>query len=153
MNMIDFKSFVQSNADLLHGVHPESQESLEKCEAALGFSLPDSMKCLLSTHGYSPACGVDNIEDSVQITLDCRASIHLPKNVLIINDSNDGGVVYAIADETPLAEYATIWGDACDLHDLGEGKPLPENNERFQSFAAWIVDRVQFERNLSGAPI
>ena len=147
MDFREFEAFVQDNMDLLQGVHPESADDLAKYEAALGFPLPQSMKWLLSTHGYSMACGVENLDGSVKATEECRKNIHLPKNVLIINDWNDGGVVFAIADAQPEAEYEIVWGDASDLYQLSEGKPMPEGNERFKGFAEWVADRVQFERD------
>lgn len=106
----EFEAFVQSNIDLLRGVHPELENDLAKYETSLGFSLPKSMKWLLSTHGYSTACGIDNLEDSIKVTEECRASICLPSNILIINDWNDGGVVFAIADGKTDAEYEIVLG-------------------------------------------
>jgi hypothetical protein len=147
MDFREFEAFVQSNLDLLQGVHPESEGELAKYEAALGFPLPKSMKWLLSTHGYSLACGVEDLDGSVRTTEECRKNIQLPKNVLIINDWNDGGVVFAFADEQPDSEYEIIWGDAADLHQLSEGKPVHTGYERFKGFAEWVADRVQFERD------
>jgi hypothetical protein len=149
MDFHDFQDFVRSNIDLLSGIHPESEADFAEYEAALGFPLPRSMKWLLSTHGYSMACGVENLDGSVRLTTECRESIQLPKNVLIINDWNDGGVVFAVVDEEPDGEYAIVWGDAADLHTLSKGAEIPEGSERFRGFAEWIVDRVQFERDNS----
>lgn len=146
MNFHEFEAFVQSNADLLHGVYPESEGDLAKYEESLGFQLPRSMKWLLSTHGYSMVCGVENLENSIKITEECRKNMHLPENILIINDWNDGGVVFAISNKDPDAEYEIVRGDAADLYQLAKGIPLPEGNERFENFAAWVADRVQFER-------
>ncbi|UOD32047.1 SMI1/KNR4 family protein [Massilia violaceinigra] len=146
MNLNEFQAFVQNNADIMHGVHPESPDDLANYEARLGFALPVSLKWLLSTHGYSTACGIDNLENSIDTTEACRKSIHLPDNVLIINDWNDGGVVYAIHRQQADAEYEIIWGDATDLYLLAEGKSASADKERFPNFAAWIVDRVEFER-------
>lgn len=147
MDFREFQAFVQDNLDLLQGVHPESEDELAKHEAALGFPLPKSMKWLLSTHGYSSACGVENLDGSVSTTEECRKNIQLPKNVLIINDWNDGGVVFAIANDEPDSEYEIIWGDAADVHQLSEGKQPHADNERFKGFAEWVIDRVQFERD------
>ncbi|WP_166885749.1 SMI1/KNR4 family protein [Massilia sp. CCM 8734] len=146
MNFDEFQAFVQNNADIVHGAYPESPDDLAKYEARLGFPLPGSLKWLLSTHGYSRACGIDNLEESIDTTEACRKSIHLPDNVLIINDWNDGGVVYAIDRKEPDAEYEIIWGDATDLHLLADGEPVPEGNSRFPDFAAWVVERVKFKR-------
>lgn len=93
------------------------------------------------------ACGVENLEGSVRLTTECRETIHLPKNILIMNDWNDGGVVFAVAGEEPDGEYGFIWGDVADLHALSKGAGLPEGCERFRGFAEWIVDRVRFKRD------
>lgn len=146
MNFHEFEAFVQKNADLLHGVYPESAGDLAEYEASIGFRLPRSMKWLLSTHGYSMACGVENLGNSIKITEECRKSMRLPENVLIINDWNDGGVVFAISNEDPDAEYEIVWGDPADLYRLAEGIQLPVGDGRFKNFAAWVADRVQFER-------
>ena len=146
MNQGDFATFVASNIDLMKGVHPEAPEDLARYEAELGFHLPSSMKWLLSTHGYSMACGVSNLEDSVKTTLECRNSISLPKDVLVINDWNDGGVIFAIARECEESEYEIFWGDAGDLYEYADGKPISGSVERFANFPAWVADRVRFER-------
>lgn len=149
MNFHEFEAFVQSNIDLLHGAHVESASDLEKYEMSLGFHLPRSMKWLLSTHGYSMACGIEDLENSIKITEECRKSIGLPNNILIINDWNDGGVVFAVTNQEPDSEYEIVLGDAADLHELAEGKSLPESNERFDNFPAWVANRVKFERESS----
>jgi hypothetical protein len=146
MDQSKFALFVKSNMDLLEGVHPESHSDLSRYEADLGFPLPPSMKWLLSTHGYSMACGVSNLEDSVKTTVECRRSIALPKDVFIINDWNDGGVIFAIVRDCKDAEYEILWGDAGDLHDYAEGKPMSTGIERFANYPEWVADRVRFER-------
>src|SRR3989338_1189321 len=146
MDQTEFEDFVKANLDLLQGVHPESETDLAGYEAELGFQLPKSMKWLLSTYGYSMACGVENLEGSVKLTLDCRKSISLPSNILLINDWGDGGVVVAIAEPNYNNEYPIIWSDSADLYRLIEGATLPENVSKFHCFGAWILDRVEFEK-------
>ncbi len=149
MTFDEFEIFTRSHAMLLQGVHPDSADDFIRFEAELGFPLPRSLKWLLSTYGYSGACGIDNLADAVELTLACRRQMGLPHNVLLINDWNDGGVVFAIRDDAPDAEYGMVWGDASDLHTLAGGQPLPEGGTRFINFAAWIVDRIQFQQNTS----
>jgi hypothetical protein len=146
MDQPEFEALVRSNLDLLQGVHPESEASLDKYEIDLGFPLPSSMRWLLSNYGYSMACGIENLAGSVKQTLDCRKSISLPDNILLINDWNDGGVVFAIAEPVPGNEYQIIWSDSADIYRLIEGTPLPPDASRFQSFGAWVADRIEFER-------
>ena len=50
-----FESFVNENIDFFQGVHPESNEDLARYEAILGFQIPQSIKWLLTKHGYSMA--------------------------------------------------------------------------------------------------
>ncbi|WP_197479654.1 SMI1/KNR4 family protein, partial [Oleiphilus sp. HI0132] len=97
--MEEIKEIVKHNVEWLKGVHPETEEDLVSYESKLGFKLPTSMKWLLNNYGYSTACGVENLEESVIQTVECRDSINLPNNVLIINDWGDGGVVFCIADD------------------------------------------------------
>lgn len=141
-----FESFVNENIDLLQGVHPESSEDLARYETILGFQIPQSMKWLLTTHGYSIACGIENLEGSVKTTIECRKTISLPPQIFIINDWNDGGVVFAIVDERAGAEYEIIWSDASDLYQLIDGQPLQGGVDRYSDFSEWVADRVRFEK-------
>ena len=145
MNLQEFQFYTRQNLHFLKGVFPETLQSLMSYEDKLGFSLPRSMKWLLSEYGYSMACGVESLEDSVAITLDCRRTISLPENILIINDWNDGGLVFMIVDQSPQNEYPVIWSDTSDIYTLIEGKPLPSDVSKFESFPLWVVDRVLFE--------
>lgn len=146
MKQTEFELYVKSNLDILQGVHPELVSDLDQYESELGFHLPTSMRWLLSVYGYSMACGIENLEDSVKQTLDCRKSISLPHNILLINDWGDGGVVFAIADNKPENDYEIIWADAFALYGLIDGEQLPEDISRFDNFSAWVADRVEFER-------
>ena len=146
MDQQAFESFVNENIDLLKGVRPETNDDLDRYGKELGFRLPQSVKWLLATHGYSMACGIENLEDSVKTTSECRKTISLPSNIFIINDWNDGGVVFAIVEERPRDEYEIVWGDTTDLYQIIDGKALGTDIERFASFSGWVVDRVRFER-------
>lgn len=149
MNVDEFKSFSEINSDLLDGVRPNSFEEMLRFETALGFPLPNSMKWLLTTKGYSSACGIDNLSESVDTTIACRSTICLPSTVLIINDWNDSGVVFLIVDDADEREYAIYWGDVSELHRLAEGGSVSENTDKFCSYMDWVAYRVDFERENS----
>lgn len=141
-----FESFVNENIDFFQGVHPESNEDLARYEAILGFQIPQSIKWLLTKHGYSMACGIEDLEGSVKTTIECRKTISLPPDIFIINDWNDGGVVFAIVKEKTGAEYEIIWGDVSDLYQLIDGKSLQDGVDRYADFSEWVTDRVRFEK-------
>ena len=101
MELTEFKSFVSGNQKWFAGVRPETGHSLSQYETELGFPLPPSLKWLLTTYGYSASCGIDNLKESVLRTIECRHSIALPLNVLLINDWGDVGLVFCVADRTP----------------------------------------------------
>ncbi|WP_231882951.1 hypothetical protein, partial [Oleiphilus sp. HI0132] len=111
--------------------------------------LPTSMKWLLNNYGYSTACGVENLEESVIQTVECRDSINLPNNVLIINDWGDGGVVFCIADDSADSEYKILITDAGDLQAYCVGEPLPKDIEKYPSFTKWVLSRLEFEKEES----
>ena len=149
MNLQDFQRFTVNNLRWLQGVCPEELEDLLTYEQKLGFPLPPSLKWLLSEYGYSMACGVENLEESVELTLDCRRKISLPKDILLINDWNDGGLVFMIANQSPYQEYPIIWSDTGDIYTLIEGKPLPSDVSKYENFPLWVADRVLVEEEES----
>ena len=147
MNTEQFKSLVFENEKRFKGVHQESDEHLSAFEQQLGFRLPNSMKWMLSTYGYSTDCGIENLESSVQKTIQCRASINLPHNILPINDWGDDGIVFCITDDSPDSEYEIIWSDTAGIYNLVYGKPLHDDVSRYENYPAWVVDRLGFEKD------
>ena len=143
MNLNEFKEFVALNKKWFDGVHPVTENELSNYEEMLGFMIPDSLKWLLSTFGYSDACGIDSIDESVQQTLGCRNSMNLPNNVLILNDWGDAGIVFCIADNAQDGEYDIIWSDTSELYKLAEGENLSQEVDRFKNYPAWTVNRLE----------
>ena len=146
MNTEQFKSLVFENEKLFKAVHQESDEQLSKFEQQLGFRLSSSMKWLLSSYGYSRACGITNLEDSVQKTIECRASINLPHNILLINDWGDDSLVFSITDDSSNSEYEIFWSNIDGIYGLIYGEPLHKDACRYENYPAWVVDRLGFEK-------
>jgi hypothetical protein len=142
MDLITFQQFARTREARLRGVHPELVEALAKYERHLGFPLPPSLKWLLSEYGYTTATGVDNLSESVALTLRCRGDIHLPESVLLVNDWNDGGIVFCLVDDRHDHEYEFIWSDTADIYAYIEGKPLPAGVSRYSSFGEWVKERL-----------
>jgi hypothetical protein len=143
MELLAFQQLVRANESRLRGVHPETPEAFEAYEQQLGFQLPPSMKWLLSEYGYTRACGVDNLEESVELTLRCRRDIRLPGDVLLVNDWNDGGLVFCLVDGHPDYEYEFVWADTADIYAQIEGRQLPNDVGRYPSYSEWVKDRLE----------
>jgi hypothetical protein len=142
MDLVAFQQLVRDHEHRLRGVHPETAEALEEYERDLGFPLPPSMKWLLSEYGYTMSSGVDNLEESVALTIRCRRDIRLPDDILLVNDWNDGGLVFCLVDDRDDHEYEFIWSDTADIYALIDGKPLPDDVSRYPSFGEWVQDRL-----------
>ncbi len=149
MNIEEFKLFISKNEKWFEGVNPETEKQLSNYEKQLGFLLPESLKWLLSSHGYSPSCGIDNLKESIQITLELRKTIKLPNNILIINDWGDAGLVFSIGNESPDAENEIIWANTADIYNLIEGKPLPKEADHFENYPSWVLERLEDEKEES----
>ncbi len=145
MKIGEFKIFVEKNSRWFQSEYKETIEDISSYEERLGFGVPDSMSWLLSEYGYTRACGVENLEGSMLTTLECRDSIELPNNILIINDWGDGGLVYCVADADSDHDYEIIWSDTADIYNLIEGKPLPDNVGRYKNFAIWVEAQLEAE--------
>jgi hypothetical protein len=142
MDLTAFQQFAREHESRLRGVHPETAAALAQYESELGFPLPPSMKWLLSEYGYAMSSGVDNLEESVALTLRCRRDIHLPDHVFLVNDWNDGGLVFCLVDDRDNHEYEFIWTDTADIYAFIEGIPLPDDAHRFAGFGEWVKDRL-----------
>ena len=93
MTLTEFQSWVEQNAKWFQGVHPETNASIAQAEQQLGHSLPPSLAWLLTKWGYSTACGVDSLADTVATTLRVRKSLGLPERYIVLNDWQDAGIV------------------------------------------------------------
>lgn len=140
MNLAAFQSFVDSHPDLFAGVNPESRESLADAERVLGCSLPETLKWLLESHGYSFPCGISSLRDSVSTTLRCRAKLFLSPDIIVLNDWGDAGIVYW--DSKSGLVY---WGDASDLNLLADGKEIPRMRHVYDGYSAWVKARMEDE--------
>ena len=149
MNIEQFKIFVSNNEKWFEGVNPETDEQLSNYEKQLGFLLPESLKWLLSSHGYSSSCGVDNLKESIQKTLELRESIKLPNNILVINDWGDSGLVFSINNDTHILEHEIIWANTADIYNLIEGQPIPKEADRFENYPSWVLERLEDEKEES----
>ncbi|NJM78743.1 MAG: SMI1/KNR4 family protein [Flavobacterium sp.] len=117
------------------------EQNLITFEEQLGFSIPDSIKWfLLNGEG---GIGIENFDDSVKLTLDCRKSINLPTNILILNDWGDSGVVFLIL-ETPQ-EYKIVWSHEHELIEYIETRSIPENADIYKNFYKWLKNCIQLE--------
>lgn len=138
MQSDEFAALVEANAAWFSGTNPESTESLALAESRLGVSLPETMKWLLRRYGYSLACGLDNLEDSVAATLMLRERVSLPHHVILLNDWGDAGVVLL---DSRAQDGVVIWTSSQNLHRLIAGEPL-HDADVFGSYAMWVVDRL-----------
>ena len=140
MELSIFQSFVRENAEWFRGVHPESLASLERTEAELGCTLPASLRWLLAEWGYSGACGIGSLSETVSVTLRCRRALGLPQPYVILNDWGDVGVVYL-----DTRSGTVTWTDARGLRRLVDGC-TPEDADTFPDYPAWVASRLEVER-------
>lgn len=140
MDLPAFRSFVEQRSELFEGVHRESEESLAAAELRLGFPLPSALRWLLQEWGYSECCGIDALDEAVEVTLACREQIGLPHRYFVINDWGDGGVVY-LDFETGRVR---AWADGAELHDLATA-PMPVDDmagfDNYSAFVVYLVER------------
>ena len=147
VNLEYFKQFVAENIDWFRGRLPESADSLARYEAHLGRCFPQSIKWLLTTHGYWHGTGIANLEEAVQLTLDCRDSIELPHRYVVLNDHGDGGVIVLDTDaETSAGEMRIHNVEAEELHGL-DGRDIPLDIV-YESFGEYVADVLKTERYL-----
>lgn len=134
MDLPAFQSFVEKHSELFEGVHPESAKSLDTAESRLGFPLPETLRWLLHEWGYSGCCGIDTLEGAVEVTLECRDQIGLPRRYFVLNDWGDGGVVY-LDIETGRVR---AWVDASELHMLATESMPTDDTATFTDYPALI---------------
>jgi hypothetical protein len=137
VNLADFKMLVASNDRRYRGVRPHSEQEFAAMEARIGYRFPESIRWLLSTHGYGDATGIDNLDESVAATLRCRQTIGLPANWLILNDWQDAGVVLLDLDSSRIC-----WCDSNALPRSGTHQ-LPAAADWYGDFAEWSLFRLQ----------
>lgn len=98
--MSAFRDFVTENFRWFSGRLPETEESMAIAEHQLGVRLPDDLRWLLITYGYSYATGISNLRGTVKDTLEARQRLKLPTRFVILE--NNGYETDAILlDTTP----------------------------------------------------
>ena len=85
--MSTFREFVEENLIWFSGRLPETEESLAQAERALGLRIPDDLRWLLVTHGYSYATGIDSLEGTVHDTLEGRSKVNLPSRFVVLKNN------------------------------------------------------------------
>jgi hypothetical protein len=137
LTLAEFQSFVASHPAQFDGVHPHSASDFDEYERRLGHPLPESLRWLLGTHGYSECCGVDNLAEAVERTLACRESIGLPQNWLLLNDWGDAGIVLI---DVPTGRVC--W---CGAHNAGNlaDRKIDSDADWFDGYPEWTARRVE----------
>jgi hypothetical protein len=133
----DFQSFVASHLAKFAGVHPHAGADFVEFEQKLGHPLPESLRWLLGTHGYSECSGVDNLSVSVDQTIACRNSIRLPHNWLLLNDWGDAGIVLL-----DMASGRVCWCGSHNAGNLADGK-IDGDATWFDGYPEWTASRVE----------
>lgn len=137
MTLAEFQSFVAAHPKKFAGVHPHSTADIGDFERRLGHPLPDSLRWLLSTHGYSECSGVENLAEAVKQTLACRASVSLPHNWLLLNDWGDGGIVLL-----DLPTGRVCWCTAHNAGILADGK-IDSDADWYDGYPEWTARRME----------
>jgi hypothetical protein len=137
LTLAEFQLLVASHPDKFAGVHPHPAADFDEFERALGHPLPESLRWLLSTHGYSECCGVDNLTEAVEQTIACRNSIGLPCDWLLLNDWGDGGIVLL-----DLSTGRICWCGAHNAANLADGK-IDSDADWFSGYPEWTACCVE----------
>ena len=150
MTLTSFKAFVASNISFYAGISRETDASIKHAEAALALTLPQSMTWLLIEHGYSFACGVDALDDTVKTTVRCRSKYSLPDGLAILNDWNDAGIVLLDTRKANFNSDCIIyWADSSIISNLHERLQDPKLAQAFAGFAEWSIDRLNTAKDES----
>ena len=137
LTLVEFQSFVASHSEKFVGVHPHPATDLDDFERKLGHALPESLRWLLSTRGYSECSGIDNLTEAVAQTIECRGSIGLPNNWLLLNDWGDGGIVLL-----DLPTGRVCWSGTHNVHNLADGK-IDADADWFDGYPEWTANRIE----------
>lgn len=137
MTLAEFQSFVASHPTKFAGVQLHAAAGFDEFERKLGHALPDSLRWLLGTHGYSECSGVESLPEAVRQTLACRSSIALPDNWLLLNDWGDAGIVLL-----DLPTGRVCWCGAHNAGNLADGK-IDGDADWFDGYPEWTANRVE----------
>lgn len=119
------------------GGHPHTEEEFQEFERALGHPLPEALRWLLGTKGYSECCGVSNLAEAVEQTLKCRVSIKLPHTWLLLNDWGDRGIVLL-----DLPTGRICWCGAHNAGHLAEGG-IDADADWYEGYPEWAASRLE----------
>lgn len=137
LTFAEFQSLVASHPAQFAGVRPHSVADFDEFERRLGHPLPESLRWLLGTHGYSECSGIDNLAAAVEQTIACRGSIALPHNWLLLNDWSDSGIVLL-----DLATKRVCWCGAHNADNLANGE-IDADADWFDGYPEWTANRVE----------
>lgn len=132
---MDLTTLVAENETWFRGVAPETAETIAGAEQQLGVRLPPPLKWLLTEYGYSTACGVANLSETIKTTLACRRSIGLPLRYAVLEDKGDAGIV--LLDAEPEAGRV-LWIGSHEIRRLAAGEKIYDVEE-YPEFTQWVV--------------
>lgn len=133
MTLERMMAIYDGNRARLRGVHPETAQSFKVAESQLGSKLPDSMKWLLSTHGYSQACGIPSLDESVAETLVLWRGNFVPRGWMMLENRGDGGVVLM-----NLKTEQVIVMEFHEVEDFAVSQVAPPGASVYSSYADWV---------------
>ncbi|MGO4154621.1 SMI1/KNR4 family protein [Cupriavidus sp. YAF13] len=137
--MASLRELIEQHPDLLMGQKKETEAELRAVETALGVRLPEDVRWLLLACGYGPVLAISNIRESTTDTLRFRAAVGIDPRYVVLNDMGDAGVVLL---DTSSESSPVIWADWRVAGCLQSVEARPGDAELFESFAAWVQDRV-----------
>ena len=97
--MTAFQMLVLDNLRWFSGRMPETHESFDAAERALGVYFPDDLRWLLTTHGYWHATPVRSLDAAVSNTLQARQHANLPQRFVVLEDIDCE--TFELLDSTP----------------------------------------------------
>jgi len=143
VKLTEFHDFVAQHSAWFRGSQRETPASLADAEKTMAVELPDSLKWLLSTWGYSEACGLPSLADTVSATLRCRAKLGLPSRYVILEDRNDAGVVFLDLGASQDRETCPVyWVGTHNFQRLAENTPMDSDCDTFEGFSNWVASEL-----------
>jgi len=116
-----------------------------EAERRLGLSLPAPLKWLLCEHGYSAACGIANLGETVRMTLAGRESIGLSTRHVILEAKGDAGVVLLDAGS---ASGRVLWVGAHATRGWMAGERV-EDLDEYPEFSSWVLRCLEDAKELA----
>lgn len=141
--MNPFREFVAQNLLWFSGRLPEAEESLSQAERALGVRIPDELRWLLATLGYSYATGIDSLAGTVQDTIEARSKVNLPNRFWVLK--NNGYETYAVLLDT-LPDTATGENRVHYVEWECIDDVIGRSTIEFQSYLEYVRKELENER-------